>query len=222
VVNGAKAKTPRDAARAVWPAGVLLLGLVTFSRVVRAHSVGLSTADFSVEGDGSVQARLTFATAEPLGGLSLDRDHDGVVTQEDVAAARDDLRAFLLQGVEVDADGSACSASFRDADLSERDGLVLEASFACPRDSEVVEVTLFYLNALPSGHREIGRMVAGERTASAVLTADHRAMALRVREPLRGQQGASRFSKDRAVILLGAVCLLGSLGWRARRWRRPP
>src|SRR5215469_7586077 len=73
--------------------GVVVMALLLLPRLARGHTPGLSLADFDVQGGGRVHARLTFATAEAFGDAPLDRDHDGVVTDEEVAAARDDLGA---------------------------------------------------------------------------------------------------------------------------------
>lgn len=197
--------------------GLVFMALLVLPGSARAHAPGLSLADFDIHADGEVEARVTFASAELIGDLALDRDRDGVVTPEDVSAARDDLRAFLLDGVAVDADGSACAASFRDASLTEVDGLVLEASYACPSDATEIEVTLYYLSAPGRGklHKGIARIVAGSATTEGVLTGEHRAIALRV--PGSGH-GATR--KPLRVVALGAAgVVIALLVWSSRRWR---
>ena len=173
-------------------------------------------ADFEVEPNGSVEARFTFATVEPLGGISLDRDHDGMVTPGDVEAASEDLRGFLLEGVDVSADGSRCAPTFHGATLSEVDGIVLEASYAC-RPAAHVEATLYYLSTLPAGHREIARITAGSAVNQAVLAGDRRAIEVAV----PGAPGADVAAKRRAHILVEitagfAVFMIGLFVWR---WR---
>ena len=95
----------------------------------RAHTAGLSAASFEVATSGRVEGRLTFATAEALSGIHLDGNHDRVVTPDEVAAASKDLERFVLDGVEVAADGTACAASFEGASIDELDGLLLRAGF---------------------------------------------------------------------------------------------
>jgi hypothetical protein len=146
----------------------------------RAHTLGLSTASFDVGPGGRVDGRFNFASAEPLAGVRLDRDHDGTESAAEVAAARDDLARFVLDGVEVDADGSACAAAFDDAAIDAIDGLTLRVTYRCPDDADALGVTLYYLSALPPGHREVARIAAGSYTAQAVLTGDHRALELRL------------------------------------------
>ena len=175
--------------------GVLVMLQFFLPRLAHAHTLGMSTAAFEVQPDGNIEAVFVFASAEPLGGTRLDRE---------------DLRSFLLDGVDVAADGRRCDPSFRGASMSEVDGLVLNAGYSCTdcpsgvpaecnRGAEPwgglgeVTVTLYYLSALPPGHREIARIVAGNATSEAVLSGDRRAIALRLaadtRRPARGRRG---------------------------------
>jgi hypothetical protein len=202
--------------------GLLLMALLLLPRSTRAHTPDLSLADFDVQADGHVEGALTFSSAELLG-FPLDRDRDGVVTADDVSAAGEELRALLLQGVEVDADGSPCRATFRDASLTEVDGLVLRANYACPSETAEIEVTLYYLSALPRGRatspkRGIARIVAGSATAEGLLTGEHRAIRLRL--PGRADTKARR----RSPVALSAaaavvIALFAYRAIRSRRWR---
>ncbi len=200
--------------------------LLLLPRPASGHTPGLSVADFDVHADGQVEARLTFASADQLGGLTLDRDGDGAVTTEDVAAAREDLRAFFLQGVEVDADGSPCAPSFLDASLTEVDGLLIVGSYACPPDAADIEVTLYYLNGAPRGRpgaasgtrRGIARIEAEGRSTQGVLSGDHRALALHREGKVRTGRGG-RENGVRAVVLAAAAFVVGLLAYRSRRWR---
>jgi len=190
-------------------------------RLGSAHTLGMSTAAFEVKADGRVDAVFVFASAEPLGGTPL---------------AREDLRAFLLDGVDVTADGTRCDATFRGASVSEIDGLVLKASYACADGRSVgaadcnrgaapwgglgeIIVTLYYLSALPPEHREIGRIVAGNATSEAVLSGDRRAIALRLPDDaLR----AARRSRGRRLVMAASTVVAfvsGLLLWRARTRR---
>jgi hypothetical protein len=175
----------------------------------------MSTASFDVQPDGRVDARLVFASAEPLRGTPL-RDED--------------LRAFVLEGVEVTADGTGCPATLGDGDghasvatVDARSGdLVLEVSYACPDPaSEIgtIEVTLYYLSGLGPAHREVARITAGSATSEAVLSGDHRALALRLHEVTRRTKNLRR-GKLLAVVTAAFAALLGGLfvwRWRATR-----
>jgi hypothetical protein len=137
--------------------------LLFLPRPAAGHTPGLSTAELDVDPSGRVDAHFVFASAEPLHGTPL-RD--------------DDLAAFLLQGVEVTADGVRCDATFRGAGATEGDGLALDATYACATGATSIALTLFYLNDLGPGHREVARIVARDATAEAILTRDRRQLAL--------------------------------------------
>jgi hypothetical protein len=209
------------------PSFLLAVGLFVMvdfllPRLASAHTLGMSTAAFEVKPDGRIDAVFAFAGAESWGGTPL---------------AREDLRAFLLDGVDVTADGKRCDATFRGASVSEIDGLVLSASYACadalsvgPADcnrgaapwsglSEIV-VTLYYLSALPPGHREIGRIVAGNATSEAVLSGDRRAIALRL--PFDALRATRRSRGWRLVMAASTVVvfLSGLFLWRAHPTRK--
>ena len=175
-----------------------------------AHSAGISTASFDVQPDGRVDARLVFASAEPLHGTPL-RDED--------------LRAFVLDGVEVTADGAACTPELPDAGPAGLDAagdLVLDATYACPAPaSEIgaIEVTLYYLSALGPAHREVARITAGSATSEAVLSGDHRAIALRLSGDTRRTKHLRR-GKLLVAVTAAFAAFLGALfvwRWRATR-----
>jgi hypothetical protein len=179
--------------------------------LARAHTPGLSAAELDVGLDGAVDARLTFATAEPLGRTTL---------------SQEDLRAFVLEGVDVSADGARCPATYRGSALTEVDGLLLQATYACPPDASEVAVTLYYLSALPPGHREIARIEGPPGSgahAEAVLSADHRALVLKMPE---SDESVRRVGKARlrariaAVATLGVLALSFSIWWRRARRKR--
>jgi hypothetical protein len=165
--------------------GLLAIGPLFLTRFASGHTPGISKVDLEVHEGGKIEGVFSFATAEAFGGLVLDRDRDGVVSPEEVAKATDELRAFLLDGVEVSADRTRCQASFRGATLTELDGLVLEATYDCPREADEIEATLFYLSALGERHREVVRIVAPGATAEGILRSDHRELTLRL--PARPQ-----------------------------------
>jgi hypothetical protein len=192
---------------------VVVIALLFLPRLAAAHTPGLSTAQFDVAPDGHVDAHLVFASAEPLNGTPL-RD--------------DDLRAFVLDGVDVTADGSRCDATWRGSYATEGDGLALDASYACAPGASEVGVTLYYLSALPAGHREVARVVAAGASIEGVLTGDRRALSLRL--PTAATTGADRGAsagraarKGRQLTILTAafaVVMLTLFVWRWRATRK--
>jgi len=177
-----------------------VIATLVLARPGLAHTPGLSVAELDVGPDGRVDATFTFASAEPLAGTPL-RD--------------DDLRAFLLDGVDVTADGARCEPTFEGARPTEADGLELDATYACAPGAADLTVTLYYLTALRPGHREIARLVAPHATAEAILSADHRALNLHV----PGAPGARRAVDRRLVVGLAGLGGIAALG-AAVAWRR--
>ena len=96
----------------------LVTALALASGVAWAHTTGLSQSELVVGTDGAVDARLVFAAVEISAAASLDANHDGEITPAEIDAARPDLKKLVLDGVEVKADGRACPASFRGAEVT--------------------------------------------------------------------------------------------------------
>jgi len=169
-------------------------------------------AELEVQPGGRVDARLTFASAEPLHGASL---------------SEEDLRAFVLDGIDVTADGTRCDPSYGGAAPTEGDGLVIDASYACPAGAAEIGVVLFYLSALPRGHREVVRIAGppgSDAQVEGVLTGDHRALTLAL--PRSAEADAARSRKERRarqLVALSAtftVLMLALAIWRWRATRR--
>jgi hypothetical protein len=134
-----------------------------------------------------VEASLVFASAEALsvrgrGGVVLDRNHDGVVTDDELAGARPDLERFVADGIGVDADGRACQGRLEGVQLTSGDGLELDAVFACGALRRLT-VTLYFLSDLGAGHREVARIVAGSLTEQKLLSPTDRQIALTLPAP---------------------------------------
>jgi hypothetical protein len=187
--------------------GLVVIAGLFLPRQGRAHTPGLSMAELTVEADGQVEARLTFASAEPLGKTTL---------------REDDLRAFVLDGVDVTADGARCEPAYGGSSLTEGDGLLLGASYACPAGAAEIGVTLYYLSALPPGHREVARIhgpPGSHVSAEAVLTADHRALSLTLPDADRGRRAGLR---TKLIVLTAgfAVLMLSLFVWRWRATRK--
>jgi len=137
-----------------------------------------------------------------------------------LAAAREDLRTFVSEGVEVDADGSPCDGTLQNAALTETDGLQLQASYSCPRDPAEIQVTLYYLSTATSGtsRRGIARIASGDATVEGVLSADHRAISLRLPRAEKAHERVRTPPLRLAFVTLAAV-VVGWLAWSSRRWR---
>jgi len=186
--------------------GLVIAGLF-LPRQGHAHTPGLSVAELDVGADGHVDARLRFASLEPLGTTTL---------------RQEDLRAFVLDGVDVAADGARCEPTYRGSSPDEGDGLLLEASYACPPGAAVIDVTLYYLSGLSRGHREVARILGppgSGASAEAVLTGDHRALSLTL--PVSGHDRRTGLRTKLIALTSGfAVLMLLLFVWRWRATRK--
>jgi len=206
------------------PSAIAVIGTV-YSAPAAAHSLGVSTGSISVAPDGHVDADLVFAASELAGAVALDKNHDGVVTEDEAAAANPDLRALMTIGTEIDADGSACAATSEEGALVAGDGIELRASYACPSGARTIGVTLFFLSQLSPQHRHALELTAGARTVEKVLSGTSRYASIDL-----AQAGGRRTLapwKQRAVVWLTiafGVWMTALFVWRWRRAsrERPP
>lgn len=148
---------------------LVLVALV--SGVAGAHQVGLSRGVYRVEGR-EVAVEITFARGE-LRGLApeLDGDGDGALGEAELAAGTDALQARLGAGVELLADGAACTAALERASLTEEDGARVQLRYGCPASPRALTVRLPLLAGLAFGHRHIAQVerADGEPVADLVL-----------------------------------------------------
>jgi len=124
----------------------------------RAHSAGLSRGEYRLDDEGTLSVEITFARAEVSDLVpTLDGNLDGVVTPDEVAAARPSMRAVMLGGMKVVAGGAPCPGTLEDARLVEGDGLSMSFVFHCARAPEAT-LTLDFLDTLRLGHRHLVTM----------------------------------------------------------------
>lgn len=130
-----------------------------------AHEMGLSRGVYVVRGAG-VMAEVTFARGE-LRALvpGLDGDGDGALGDAELAGGAGLLQAAVVDRVAVLGDGAACAGTLTRARLTEEDGAVVAATFACPAAPQAVTLKFAALESLATGHRhlaQVGRGEAGE------------------------------------------------------------
>ena len=144
--------------RTLLGAAAVLSALVVFfaPAIAWAHSIGLSTGEYTAKG-AAVEAKLAFARTE-IAQLApaLDADGDGHITAAEVGQSKALVSAKVLDRIEVRAGDTRCPATLTDAALTEQDGLVVSGRFACDLNGPFrVEVAL--LDDLARGHRHLAR-----------------------------------------------------------------
>ena len=156
-------------------ASAALVAVIAVSGRAEAHTIGLSSGEYAAAGS-AVTARLAFARGEVAQVAPLvDADGDGHVTAAELAGARPQVQARVVDRIRVSADGRPCAGKLTDAALSEQDGLLLEARWDCGRPIARASVDVALLEDLGRGHRHVARAV-GATTRDQVLYRGHAAL----------------------------------------------
>lgn len=139
-------------------AAVSLVGVLLVAWRASAHAIGISRGEYAAR-EGGLFAKLVFARAEVAALVpSLDGNHDGHVTAQEVQAARSDLGRDLLARFVVTTHGEACAPTLLDAGLVEEDGLSVSVFFACAIQSEPMVLDVRTFDVLAPGHRHVARI----------------------------------------------------------------
>jgi len=204
----------------------ILLTLALLTRQASAHAVGLSTGEYTAHG-AFLTARTAFAKNElALLVPGLDHDSDGHITAAEVADAHELLTAKILGRIHVTQMGAVCNPTLEDAGLTEQDGILISARWACPKGDQPFQIDLAILDDLQRGHRHVARTVSGPNVHDDVLFGDQRTLtiALAHANALGGQLRAAvrnaEFAGSRGVHMeildrLGGLRLLRGLWFRA-------
>lgn len=162
---------------AIVAAAALVLALL-WSAAAAAHTIGLSTGEYTASG-ASLVGKLAFARAE-VASLApiLDANRDGHITPAEIESARGVLKTKVLARIAVRAGGAPCAAVLTDAALTEEDGLLVAGRWDCARADEAFEVDVALLDDLARGHRHIARVVARGETRDEVLHGAERTLAI--------------------------------------------
>jgi hydrogenase/urease accessory protein HupE len=134
-------------------ATLLALFALLFARGAAAHAVGVSRAQWEVDG-ARVVAEIALARSE-------------------LAATSLDTRA-VVAGIAVTGDGAACAGALDDARDAENDGAIVRATWTCATVPKRVAIEARVLGSLSQGHRMIARvLVGGAPVKDDVLYASH-------------------------------------------------
>ncbi|WP_169928101.1 HupE/UreJ family protein [Labilithrix luteola] len=152
-------------------AAVTCLVVALFSSPACAHAVGISRGEYAAR-EGGLFAKLVFARAEIAALVpSLDANHDGHVTAQEVQLARPDLLRDLLARILVTSRDDACAPTLLDSGLVEEDGLSVSALFACAAQDAPIAIDVRALGALAPGHRHVARIL-GSTSGEVMLSSE--------------------------------------------------
>jgi hypothetical protein len=169
-----------------------------------AHKVGLSNGDYRLVGSTFLAdlglAERELAAAAP----ALDPDHDGVLSNDELAAGKALLARVVVDGLRVEGDGAPCPGALDAAwDIDGENGIVVRARYACPREPSHLSITwpLLTSGQLSPDHRHVAHFAFRGKNETTVLDAAHATWTL----------GATAAGLFRAMVVLGVEHILS--GW---------
>jgi hydrogenase/urease accessory protein HupE len=188
-------------------AALLCFCAVALPRAASAHTMGLSTGEYTAKG-ASVVVKLAFARSE-IATLApaVDANRDGHVTSAEVAASRALLEAATLGRILVSSKGVSCTAVLTDAGLLEEDGLLVSGRWDCRSSDAPFDVDVRWLETLAPGHRHIARAVTGDTTHDQVLDRSDHAFSISPEPADRSERRSEPESEQRAGV--GAFFRMG-------------
>src|SRR5206468_2041664 len=125
----------------------LLFALLPFQQTM-AHDPGLSSLTIRQRPDG-VEATLTLAVKDAVQLV----DHDGSVTQAELARARSELEAAVAKQLFVAADGKVLTVQSIRSNFDEKNNVEVHLNFGPVRFSKL-EIQSNLVASLPLGHRQ--------------------------------------------------------------------
>ena len=203
--------------RAALIASVVALGLLAPLDAL-AHQVGLSRGTYRLDGT-TLEASVTLQNGELAAAApDADRDHDGQLSEAEVAASGAVLLDAVTARLRVQADGRDCArGELRTARLVEGDGVELVSRHVCPAPSpRELTLDLAFVPRLSHGHRQLAVLTDGRRAADTIAFTGNTTIKLDASSPVAAVasgQPASGTSLQNAAPSphgsLGGLFLLG-------------
>jgi len=130
---------------------VILFSLLSFQDAV-AHDPGLSSLTIR-QRTNSLEATLTLAVKDAVQLVELDEDHDGVVTQAELAQTRSQLETAVARQLFIAPDGKVAKAQSVRSQLDENNNVEVRLDFGATIFSSL-EIQSKLIASLPLGHRQ--------------------------------------------------------------------
>jgi len=143
-------------------------------RVAQAHAVGVSSGEYRLDGT-NLYADLGLADRELARWQpALDKDHDGAISADELAAGHDLVGRALMAGLTVTAGERRCLGTMDRAWVTDGDGgAVLQVRFACPGPPARLTLAAPLLAALAPGHRHVARLFWNGKAHATVVDRAH-------------------------------------------------
>jgi hypothetical protein len=184
-------------------AAVVALALLALERVAAAHTVGVSSGEYRLDGRvlyGEIgMAGRELARALP----AVDANHDGEIAGTELDAAREMVTKLVVGGLTVKADGRDCPGTLDRALASEGDGgVAFQVRFTCPESPGQLTLSMPMLTALSPGHRQMARLFRGGKPQMQVLDPGHATWTV------AGDHRAGAFGMAWSMLKLGVEHIL--------------
>jgi hydrogenase/urease accessory protein HupE len=118
----------------------------------KAHDPGLSSLTIRQRANG-LEATLTLAVKDAAQLVELDKDRDGIVTQDEFAQTRSQLETAVVRQIFIAADGKVAKDGSIHSGLDENNNVEVLLNFDAVAFSNL-EVQSKIVASLPPGHRE--------------------------------------------------------------------
>ncbi len=126
--------------------------LFLWARIGQAHDPGLSTLKLQHDGR-EIRAELIFSPADMEAVVPLDKNSDGKISNEEIAAAQPTLQKLAKNLLEVSINGTALVPSQTKCTHHTNDNLQFAMIFESSPGSQLKAVSKWF-NFLPAGHRQ--------------------------------------------------------------------
>jgi hypothetical protein len=190
-------------------AGCIALAVLLAAGSAVAHTIGLSTGSYQLNG-AHVRATITVRTDDAALAVSgLDSNGDGTVSELEVARARPALQADFVDALSVEADGEPCHATLDEVTTEPPDGLRMNAVYDCPKEpASTVRFRFGFLDRLRRDHRHLATVhMAGGDVESLILPSQPE-LVVRV-----GEGGSHGFG---SLLRAGILHILTGSCWAGR------
>ncbi len=145
-----------------------------------AHDPGLSFAELQITEQG-IWVSLSFAIGDIESLVTMDADHDGVVSGTEFAAARPGLQALADGALEVRVDEHLLPPQVVAIKLEQGDALVFQLKFP-PRPGALLRVSSPLIAKLARGHRQyVSVRDKKERASSGIISGTQPTLDFRLR-----------------------------------------
>ena len=208
--------------------GWFIFCLLGLAAAARAHTPGLSTAVVRITPD-ALNAELVFSIADAAQIVSLDKDGDGKLSQDELAAGVMEMQALASQALEIKVDGAPVKATAARCQFDRDDNASINLTFPTTNFSTLL-ICSSCLALLPPEHQETFSLQndKGETLTERMLTASNRCVTIQLNgaesvQPRAPRTPASpvRPSPTRAAIILMALAAVLAFGGVWRLLKRP-